>query len=71
MSTYGFAQHPEPSSDVKHDSINAEMVELALSGLSESEIRELERMYAEDKHALIGALGNRFRTVPKPKSECD
>ena len=26
---------------------------------------------ADDKHALIEALGDRFRTVLKPKSECD
>jgi hypothetical protein len=71
LSTYGFAQHAEPISDLKHGLINAEMIELVLSRLSESETRELERMYAEDKHALKKALWDRFRTVLKPKSERD
>jgi hypothetical protein len=69
LSTYGFAQHAEPISE-KHGLINAEIIDLALSRLSESETRELERMYAEDKHALIEALGDRLRIVLKPKSEC-
>ena len=46
------------------------MIDLVLSHLSELEIRELERLYAEDKHALLEALGNRFRTVLKPESGC-
>jgi hypothetical protein len=48
---------------VKHGVINTDMINLVLSRLSESEERELERMYTEDKHALLEALGNRFRTV--------
>lgn len=70
LSAYGFAQHAEPISDEKHGLINTEMIDLVLSRLSESETRELERMYAEDKHALLEALGNRFRAVLKPKSGC-
>jgi hypothetical protein len=70
LSAYGFAQHAEPISDVKHGLINTDMIDLVLSRLSESETSELERMYAEDKHALVEALGNRFRTVLKPKGGC-
>jgi hypothetical protein len=68
LSAYGGVQHAEPSS-VKPSVINTEMIDLFLSRLSESETREFERMYAEDKHALLEALGNRFRTVLKPPSE--
>jgi hypothetical protein len=67
LSAYSFAQHTEPISDVKHGLIDTDMIDLVLSRLSESETSELERMYAEDKHALLEALGNRFRTVLKPK----
>jgi hypothetical protein len=63
LSAYGFAQHAEPIPNVKHRVINTEMIGLVLSRLSESQERELERMYAEDKHALLEALGNQFRTV--------
>ena len=62
VSPYGFAHHAETVSE-KHRWINAEIIDLVLSRLSESETRELERMYAEDKHALLEALGNRVRTV--------
>ena len=70
LSAYGFPQHAEPISDVKHGLSNTDMIDLVLSHLSESEASELERIYAEDKHALLEALGNRFRTVLKPKSGC-
>jgi len=70
LSAYGLDQHAEPISDLKHGLINAEMIQLVLSRLSESETRELERMYAEDKHALMEVLGNRFRTILKPKNGC-
>jgi hypothetical protein len=63
LSAYGFAQHAEPIPTAKHGVINTEMIDLVLSRLSESEERELERMYAEDKHALLESLGNQFRTV--------
>lgn len=63
LSAYGVAQHAEPIPTVKHGVINTEMIDLVLSCLSESEERELERMYAEDKHALLESLGNQFRTV--------
>jgi len=69
VSPYGFAHHAETVSE-KHRWINAEIIDLVLSRLSESETRELERMYAEDKHALMEALGNRFHTVFKPQSGC-
>ena len=70
LSAYGFPQQAEPISDVKHGSINTDMIDLVLRRLSESETSELERMYAEDKHALVEALGNRFLTLLKPKSRC-
>jgi len=69
VSPYGFAHHAETVSE-KHRWINAEIIDLVLSRLSESETRELERMYAEDKHALMEALGNRFHTVFRPQSGC-
>lgn len=55
---------------MKHGVINTDMIDLVLSRLGESETSELERMYAEDKHALLEALENRFRTVLKPKTRC-
>ena len=70
LSAYGFAQHAEPIPNVKYRVINTDMIDLVLSRLSESEERELERMYAEDKHALLESLGNRFRTVLRSKSGC-
>jgi hypothetical protein len=70
LSACGFDQQAEPISDLKHDLINTDMIDLVLSRLSESEARELERMYAEDKHAVLEALENRFRIVLKPKSGC-
>lgn len=70
LSAYGLPQHAEPISDVKHGLINTDMIDLVLSRLSESETSELERMYAEDKHALEEVLGNRFRTVLWPKAGC-
>jgi hypothetical protein len=57
-------------SEVKHGWINMDMIDLALSRLSESETSELERMYAENNHALVEALGSRLRTVLKPKGGC-
>lgn len=70
LSAYGFPQQDEPTTDVKGDSIKIDMIDLVLSRLSESETCELERMYAEDEHALVEALGNRFRAVLKPQSGC-
>lgn len=66
LSAHGFSQQAEPVPDVKHGLINTDMIDLVLSRLDESETSELARMYAEDKHALLGALGNRFRAVRKP-----
>src|SRR5208337_3091453 len=68
LSAYGLDQHAEPIPDVKHGVSNTAMIDLVLSRLSESETSELERMYAEDKHALLEALGNQFRTVLTPKA---
>src|ERR1700737_2278399 len=67
LSVYGLDQHAEPISEGKHALINTDIIDLVLSRLSEWETSELERMYAEDKHALVEALGNRFRTFLKPK----
>jgi hypothetical protein len=92
LSAHGFNQDPEPSSYVKHGSINpagvrpihsqkenelisdshaqesvirtpADMIDLVLNRLDELETSELARMYAEDKHALLEAMGNRFRIL--------
>jgi hypothetical protein len=70
LSAYGLDQHAEPISDVKDGLINTDIIDVVLCRLSESETRELERIYAEDKHALMEALGNRLRTVLKPQSGC-
>jgi len=70
LSAYGVVQHAEPSSEVKPSVINTEKIDLFLSRLSELETSELERMYAEDKHALLEAFGARFRLVLKSKSRC-
>jgi len=65
LGAHGFPQHAEPIPDVKHGLISTDMIDLVLSRLSESEVSEIERMYAEDKHALLEALGNRFRAAQK------
>jgi hypothetical protein len=70
LSPHNFAQQAEPISDEKHGLINTDMIDSVFSRLSESEICELERMCAEDKHALLEALGNRFRTMLKLKDGC-
>ena len=70
LDAFGLNQHAEAISDVKLGLINTDMINLVLSRLSESETSELERMYAEDNHALVEVLGNRLRTVLKPKGEC-
>ena len=70
LSGYGLDQHAEAISEVKHALIITDIIDLVLSRLSEWETSELERMYAEDKHVLVEALGNRFLTVLKPKSGC-
>jgi hypothetical protein len=70
LSGYGFGRHAEPISEVKHALSNTDMIALVLRRLGESETSELERMYAEDKDAWLEMLGNRFRTVLKPKSRC-
>ena len=70
LSAYGLPQHAEPISDVKHGLINTDMIDLVLSRLSEPETSELERMYAEDQHALLEALGKGFRSALKPKGGC-
>lgn len=62
--------HAEPMSEVKPSVINTDMIDLILSRLSELEISELERMYAEDKHALVEAVGNRVFIFLRPKSRC-
>jgi hypothetical protein len=69
LSAYGFLPHTEPISDVPNSLLNGER-DSSLSRPGESEIRELERMYAEDRHALPEALGNRSLSVREPKSEC-
>jgi hypothetical protein len=68
LSAYGFPQQDEPPSEVRGGLINTDIIDLILSRLSESETRELQRMYAEDEHALLVALGNRLGAVLKPKS---
>ncbi len=70
LSAYGLPQHAEPISDVKHGLINTDMIDLVLSRLSEPETSELERMYAEDQHALLEAFGKGFCSVLKPKGGC-
>ena len=70
LDAFGLNQHAEAISDVKLGLINTDMIDLVLSRLSESETSELERMYAEDNHALVEVLGNRLRTVLKPKGGC-
>ena len=70
LDAFGLNQHAEAISDVKLGLINTDMIDLVLSRLSESETSELERMYAEDNHALVEALGNRLRTVLKPRGGC-
>jgi len=70
LDTFGLNQHAEAISDVKLGLINTDMIDLVLSRLRESETSELERMYAEDNHALVEVLGNRLRTVLKPKGGC-
>ena len=60
LSAYGLDQHAEPIPDVKHGVSNTAIIDLLLSRLSESETSELERMYAENKRALLGALANRI-----------
>jgi hypothetical protein len=70
LSAHRLDQHAEPISDVKHGLINADMIDLVLSRLSEAETSELEIMYAEDDHALVEVLGKRFLTFRKPKSGC-
>ena len=70
LGAHGLDQHAEPISDVKHGLINADMIDLVLSRLSKAETSELEIMYAEDDHALVEVLGNRFLTFLKPKSGC-
>ena len=80
LSAYGFHEHGEPISDsgliCESDEEGSapktplDMIDLVLSHLSELEIRELERLYAEDEHALLEALGNRFRAILAPQSGC-
>jgi hypothetical protein len=70
LSAYGIVQDAEPSPEVKPSEINTEIIGLLLIRLGESEISELERMYAEDKHTLLEAFGARFSVVLKPKSRC-
>ena len=70
LGAFGLNQHAEAISDVKLGLINTDMIDLVLSRLSESETSELERLYAEDNHALVEVLGNRLRTVLKPKGGC-
>ena len=79
LSAQGFGQLAEPVSDqgfIRESDEEASgpetllaMIDLVLSHLSELEMRELERLYAEDKHALL-EVGNRFRTVHKPEGGC-
>jgi hypothetical protein len=70
LDAYGLDQHAQPISDVKHGVINTEVIDSVLNGLDESEVSELERMYAEDKHALQETLGNRFRILLKLQRGC-
>lgn len=66
LSAHSVAPHAEPIPIVKHSAINIDMIDLVLSRLGESEASEFARMYIEDKHALLDALGNRFRTLHTP-----
>src|ERR1035441_410193 len=70
LSAYGVVHDAEPSPEVKPSMITTEVIGLLLIRLSESEISELERMYAEDEDAMLEAFGARFRVVLKPKSRC-
>jgi hypothetical protein len=70
LDAYGFDQHAEPISDAKHGLINTDVLDSVLNRLDESEVSELERMYAEDKHALLEALGNRFRILLMLQGGC-
>jgi hypothetical protein len=70
LGAYGLDQQAEPISDVKDGLINTDIIDLVLGRLSESERRELERVYAEDKHALMEVFGNRLRTMLKAQSGC-
>jgi hypothetical protein len=67
LAAYGFPQEAEPISDVKYDLLNIYMIDSVLNRLEQSETSELERMYAEDRHALVETLGNLSRSVRKPK----
>jgi hypothetical protein len=60
QTTYGFAQHPESISGVKHGSTRTDIIDLVLNCLGESETSELETICAKDKHALLEAFRNRF-----------
>ena len=81
LSAHGFDERGEPISDsglinesygqASAPETPLAMIDLVLSRLSELEIRDLERMYAEDKDELLKVLGNRFRTVHKPEGGCD
>jgi len=66
LSAYAFPQPAGAISDVKPGLANTGMIDLVLSRLSEWETSELERMYGEDRHALLEAFGNRFRNIRKP-----
>ena len=70
LSANGVVQDAKPSPEVKPSEINTEIIGLLMIRLSESEISELEKMYAEDEYALLEAFGARFRVVLKPKSRC-
>jgi len=69
LDSCSFARDARPISYVKYDLIDTDMIDSVLVRLGE--IGELERLYAEDKHALMKTLGDRFRTVLKPESEWD
>jgi hypothetical protein len=70
LTTYGFPKRTEPISDVEHRLLNTRMIDLVFSRLSGSETVELERMYAEDEHALREGPGNRLRTPFSPPNGC-
>jgi hypothetical protein len=55
VSETGFISESEEYTSINKTPVN--MIEI-LSRLSELEVFEIERMYAEDKHALLEALGN-------------
>lgn len=66
LSAFSIPQPAEAVSDAKPGLLYTGLIDLVLSRLREWETSELERMYGEDRHALLEAFGNRFRQTSKP-----